>query len=294
MKSKTFYDRVSKRSSVVVNGKSKLSTKELIQAVKDCCDAINKNSIRAGEFLIIIRDENRWEQTHGSFFEFCQQNFNISRSYAHDLIESIPVWHSLRDNCKSQITNEAQIRELRKTPPQIDRNVVIEEAKKYGAVTASNLRQTIGELTANLPAQMSAIADTSTGKKQTNTQISKPVSSKPDPNRDEAQNAITPEALPYWKRKPEVEKYLDKLKDVMDLVNRAKDTTDPMYARMPKSLPERITQAYLDLLVVVPHSICPKCHGEPSLKPNGCDDCGNTGMISKADYEKINPPKPTV
>jgi len=279
--------KVAKRNlRALADAKRTNRKRELIEIVK-------RSSLECGKALMELRDDEHWKETHLSFKEFCEHNFSISGSYLYELIQAVKVKDSLPESLRKNITNSKEAILLGKVP-EPDRAKAVERYAKLGGNSTPLLREITQNYIPVNGCEKSAQADSSVSVKSGSATVSKSVSNKPDPNRDEAQNAITPEALPYWKRKPEVEKYLDKLKDVMDLVNRAKDTTDPMYARMPKSLPERITQAYLDLLVVVPHSICPKCHGEPSLKPNGCDDCGNTGMISKADYEKINPPKPTV
>lgn len=292
MKSKSFDQRVESRRQWLIPTKTEkcpLSTKEIIQKIRDCQIAIKHNSLKAGEWLIIIRDEERWEITHDSFYKFCEEYFNISKTYVYDLIEGVSVWRTLSDSNQQVITNEGQVRELRKAP-EIARNEIVEQAKKFGAVTATNLRQSFTEIKHKFPDASFAVANGQPPESSSKPKIYKPQppsSAKPEPVRDWEKNIVPPEALAFWERRNDFWKHRRGLDDLVEHFEKILVPGDFVRAKLPDDLLERIKKVIADLMLIEFYCVCPKCKGEPSTKPEGCSFCFHTGVISKIEFDKL-------
>lgn len=306
MKSKTFYDRVAKKSKssaesndgeMTLEAASKLSTEELIARSKRCQREGRKIFIEWGIYLTVIRDGERFSPEYDSFYQFCLHHFGISKSYAIDLISDVPVYTKLSKPARDLIVNERQLRELKKAP-EIIRNDVVETAKQYGPITASNIRESIEEVARQKKIDLTAMAvvqppssngnnHISKSSQKTKTQIS--AKSKPEIVYDCAGGIVTDEAMPFWSRVKEIGAIISPVRDIAKEVKRLKESGDMLFARVPDSIVERLNQDYLDLRLALPYCLCPKCHGEPSLRPNGCSDCSQTGLISKVEHDRLNP-----
>ena len=97
------------------------------------------------------------------------------------------------------------------------------------------------------------------------------------------------ESLAYWEKGKEFGKWIGPVRTAFEKADEHLKSSHPLFSKVPVSVVERLNQCFEDLRLSMPYCVCPKCNGEPSLKPNGCDFCNSIGMICKADYEKINP-----
>lgn len=103
----------------------------------------------------------------------------------------------------------------------------------------------------------------------------------PKPEFDDIGTRIPNEALPFWRRKDEVQEILTQLSRIKCTVEKAKLEGDCMYGKVSNGVVDNLSLAYNQLLEAKPHVVCTDCQGRPSTKPDGCSMCGNKGLISK-------------
>jgi hypothetical protein len=106
------------------------------------CEAIIDDGLRTfievGTALATIRDRQLYRATHGTFANYAQQRYRLSRSHAHRMINAAAVVHVTDD-----IENEAQARELLPLLGEPERlRQIVERARErgHGELTAANLR----------------------------------------------------------------------------------------------------------------------------------------------------------
>jgi hypothetical protein len=97
------------------------------------------------------------------------------------------------------------------------------------------------------------------------------------------------ESLAYWEKGKEFGKWIGPVRTAFEKAAEYLKAPYPLFSKVPVSVVERLNQCFEDLRLSMPYCVCPKCNGEPSLKPNGCDFCNSIGMICKSDYDKLNP-----
>lgn len=105
------------------------------------------------------------------------------------------------------------------------------------------------------------------------------------PTLDDIGTPIPKDALPFWKRRQEVQDILTELSRIKCAVEKAKADGDPMFGKVGNGVISDLTQAYTHLLEAKPYAVCTTCMGSPSAQPKGCSMCGNKGLISKWQWD---------
>lgn len=97
------------------------------------CETIIENGLRTfvdvGGALLKIRDERLYRQEYGTFQEYCQNKWNMSRIHAHRMIEAANIANNLLPIGNILPSNEAQARPLTKLDPEEQREVWAEVIK---------------------------------------------------------------------------------------------------------------------------------------------------------------------
>jgi hypothetical protein len=106
--------------------------------------------------------------------------------------------------------------------------------------------------------------------------------------------AITPEALPFWNRKAEIQALLTQVSEIKCLLEKKREEEDPMYAPVSQSAVPDAKQLYFGISQALPYAVCTVCQGTPSFQKDrdgkgGCSRCKNTGLISKDSYNNHTP-----
>jgi len=97
--------------------------------------------VEVGHALLEIRDSRLYRQTHVTFEAYCEQEWQLSRRHAYELIDAAGVAEAM---CaigaqSSQPTSERQARELVGLPPE-QAAEVMRTAAETGKVTAATIR----------------------------------------------------------------------------------------------------------------------------------------------------------
>jgi hypothetical protein len=88
-------------------------------ALDDCEQRIAagmRTFVEVGSALLRIRDERLYRTTYGTFEDYCEQRWSISRPRAYELISAVGVVSAIADTGQSPPENEAQARELARVP----------------------------------------------------------------------------------------------------------------------------------------------------------------------------------
>lgn len=110
-----------------------------------------KTFIDVGQALAEIRDSRLYKGSHGTFEEYLERRWQMSRSYAHRMIAAAEVALPM-GNIEAPPTNERQTRELAKVP-EAERAEVWREAveRTAGKPTAAAIREVQEERTRPAP-----------------------------------------------------------------------------------------------------------------------------------------------
>jgi hypothetical protein len=108
---------------------------------------------------------------------------------------------------------------------------------------------------------------------------------KPPPPKlefDEQGVPITPEALPFWHRKKEVQELLTAVSRVKSKLQAYSDDNDRMMGWLLNHAKTGLEAAYTAITNAMPYAVCTKCQGHPNASK--CAFCHGTGLISKYKY----------
>ncbi len=222
-----------------------------------------------GLALIEIRDNKLYREEFDSFEQFCQQQYQIGKSYAYRLIQSAEIKMS---PIGDKIQNEAQARAIAQVP-ETDRLKVLKIAKKSGDATAAAIAEAAEKVVKNAnetAKQVSPIGDKS-----------------PTPEvRKDAIGRIIPDGiLAEWDRAAKTATHLRSLaSQIKCAVEKGLADKDVIFAEILNPTISEAAAIHYQLSQIAPHSVCPKCQAK--LKDN-CDLCLRRGWISKYRYDSV-------
>ena len=103
-----------------------------------------------GSALLEIRESRLYRNTHETFEDYCKERWDMTRMYAHYLIESKAVIDNLQNvnNCLQIPVNESQARPLTRlaAPLQIEAWKKAVETAPEGKITARHINHVVSEI----------------------------------------------------------------------------------------------------------------------------------------------------
>lgn len=229
------------------------TTKERsLKELKSIVDHTIESTIECGLALKEIRDRKLFLEECGSFQEFCETNWKVTKQRAYQLIDSAEVIASLPPQKSTMVDSERVARELKKVP-EGNREAVLDRAAESGKVT--------GKSVATAAKSMKEPEEPKTCDR-TGFEI-------PEPSP----------AMASWRRMDDVNKMLTTISSVKGIIGRAQDAKDPMFAEVNYSaIIADLTSGYQLLKVALPYAVCPTCQGRVL---NECSTCNGRGMVSE-------------
>lgn len=124
------------------------------------CEAIIERGlatfVQVGEALLTIRDSRLYRDTHATFEEYCRDRWGMSRSFAHDTIQSSSVVASLSAMADTPApASERVARELAplRDEPEVMREAWTEAVEQHGpSPTAAQVRGVVNDVRGRSPA----------------------------------------------------------------------------------------------------------------------------------------------
>ncbi len=102
---------------------------------------------------------------------------------------------------------------------------------------------------------------------------------------DSGGKVIPSTALPYWRRKNEVQEIINQINSIKRKMNDAQ--SDPMYCEVGvNGVLSSLNDVVGRLRAAIPAHVCPYCKGE---KPVGCKACKSRGVVSKYFWDTAVP-----
>lgn len=206
-----------------------------------------------------INELRLWRFKFKSFKEYCEQRWGLTSRRVQQLMKAYDVRSFLSEDIAKLITNERQARALADVDPE-QREGVVRNAASRGPVTADSL---------------AAAAPVPGPRQRVPRQI----------ELDEIGTPIPDDALPFWKRRQEANDLIFQLVQIKSIVKKGNETLDPFYLKCGNSTLMELTSAYQHLIELKPYAVCTQCQGSPSLQPDGCNFCKNSGLISKRQWD---------
>lgn len=110
-------------------------------------------------------------------------------------------------------------------------------------------------------------------------------SEKPPIELDEIGIPIPEDGIPFWHRREEIQKLLTQISHIKCTVENAKNSDDPMFARVSNAVIAELERVYAHIMEAKPYAVCTTCMGRFTVQPKGCSFCGDKGLISKWQWE---------
>jgi hypothetical protein len=277
--------------------KSKIDRRgtELVKLIQDGWKSIQTTSLQVGIWLLELRDGDYWKKTHTTFNDFRDEMFGISERYGQFLIKGAETVKSLPTHLQREITTESQARALSIAPPE-EREKIVEKLSKNGGVTAEKIEQLAAKKPEPKPAKEEkpkpnncSGGDHANTESETPSKPKTPPKEKPKVELDENDYPIPDDALPNWEKSwgKEHEKDL-KVQDILTQISRLKSVVvegrksgELRWLKVTNSIADTFGSLYSLISEAKPYAVCTTCMGSPSLQPDGCNFCKNTGLISE-------------
>ena len=228
--------------------------------LEECEQKIGRNLEQFWECLLSfskIQEQRLWRGKYKSFTEYCEQRWGITRRRMNQLLQAHEVKAALPPEFALLITNDAQARALVDVAPN-RRAEVLQKINERGAITA----KAISEEGAKPRGRVERVVVL-----------------------DEVGTPIPDDALPFWNRKQEAQDLLSDISRIKSILTTGRETMDPFYLHASQALVYDLQTVYQHLLELKPYAVCTQCQGTPSLQPDGCNFCKNSGLISKHQWD---------
>lgn len=203
-----------------------------------------------------INELKLWRGKYRSFKDYCEQRWGLTSRRINQIFKAHDVLGNLSPEVAELITNERQARALADVAPQ-HREGVVRDAASRGPVTAESIGQ----------------AAKPRGRVERQIIL------------DDVGTPVPDDALPFWNRKQEAQDLLSDISRIKSIITTGGETMDPFYCRVGNSVIYELQTVYQLLLELKPYAVCTQCQGSPSLQPDGCNFCKNTGLISKHQWD---------
>jgi len=226
-----------------------------------CEEKIKSGVISVGECLKTIQEDELWKVSHPSFQAYCQERWGWSKSRVYQLIEASSTHARLSKILDSSELpqNDHQLRAVAKAPPEKQAEVVQkanERAwKEDRNATAKDFAKAVDDL------QYDDVEDD-------DDEIEMPV------QISAAELAVANAAIGK-----KIVSAIDAAKKLLRAVEEVPGTE--LLVSREKSIMRELDSARNSVLVTIPHSVCPRCHGKC------CAQCGNMGWVNSVMADQL-------
>ncbi len=223
--------------------------------------------LATGSALKEVRDQRLYREGHKTFESYLKTKWGFDRSYAHRLIDASDVKRDLlpignKIPKAKEINTEGQLRELTDVPEDLLEEVIEKASEIAGdapltAKVLKEAREQVLEPTEST-AEEPACED---------------VETQPEPEPEQ----VGPLQCVGWFK--EQISLVNELVRNMDTVVEVPGNELLMSRRL--SIRREIDHIKGSFRAVMPHAICPRCHGKC------CTQCGNMGWVNKQRFDEL-------
>jgi hypothetical protein len=240
-----------------------LSKRELIDltVAEEIIESHKKSFLEVGAALVAIKDGRLYRATHKTFEEYLDGRWSFKKSRAYQLMSASEDRQSLSTvvDVLELPTNERQVRELAKAPKEKQAKVAKEVAEKARQEkrkpTAKDYKEAVEDL------QYDDVEDD-------DEEIEMPV------QISAAELAVANAAIGK-----KIVSAIDAAKKLLRAVEEVPGTE--LLVSREKSIMRELDSARNSVLVTIPHSVCPRCHGKC------CAQCGNMGWVNSVMADQL-------
>lgn len=234
-----------------------------------------KKSWKAGEALREVRDDRLYREDFGSFEEFCQGVYSMTRRYANYLIDAVEIREDIKERSPEAaklLTHERQVRELANVPEGKRVALLKGLAKDDVPITPDAIRQKVESVSGRPSDSKGSSQGTQVPCKET-ASVSQV---------DETGCKLTPAALESWPKREAVQSLMTAVSRVKSQFEAVMD--DPIFRRK-QEITAALQAAHFNLSECKPYAVCIECQGYPEKQPGGaCAYCGRNGVMPKFKY----------
>ena len=219
------------------------------------------------EWAHTIKTKELWRQTEAkSFSQFCEMQDWTPRRF-NQLASGYAVLLTIPKEVGKIFPTDSTSRELGKAPEK-RRTVIADKIKQSGKpVTIKAVKEAVKKDAEEYePTEPAALS----GPKEK------------EVIRDKTGVALTPIALEYWNRSPEVQEALTIISKLKTKIEKARESQDPLWVGVSQHVISELELCYSYIKDAMPYSLCTICNGWP--KETKCSYCGTMGILSKTRY----------
>lgn len=231
----------------------------------------------AKEFYILfnkIRDEEQWRanKRYKSWPDYLDKRWNLTPQRGNQLASSGAFLLGISENLETMVSNERQIRELKKLPPSVQEKAAEKTIKRDGDLTSKGISKTVKESPDEY--QQTEPAGLSEPKEKAVV-------------KDELGWPIPTESLDFWNRREELQALLGPISQVKCAIEKGRDAGDPLFLGLNQSILGELKTVYWRIKQALPYAVCTTCSGRPGVNGH-CIICHDTGFIHE-DVPSSNP-----
>lgn len=234
-----------------------LSKREIsdLTVAEEIIESHKKSFLDVGAALVAIKDGRLYRANHKTFEEYIDVRWGWTRQRAYQLIRA----ESVVENVKHVLQNPRQASEVAKAPKEKQAKIVEEVAEKAKKEkrkpTAKDYKEAVDDL------QYDDVDDD-------DDEIEMPV------QISAAELAIANAAIGK-----KIVSAIDAAKKLLKAVEEVPGTE--LLVSREKSIMRELDSARNSVLVTIPHSVCPRCHGKC------CTQCGQMGWVNNVMAEQL-------
>ena len=203
------------------------------------------------EVVAEAKERRIWKLKYDSWKDFCELECGITKQWANRLVLAKPTMDKIK-----QITDVSPCKSGKPAETSFH-PVSINKAIKLKGTPSDKLMVAIGK-----PAVVDAKAK----------------------EKDSEGFDVPTKALPYWKRKDEIQVLLNAVIKIKSTCLKAYETKDALWSEVNfTSLMADLSNTYSDIKRAMPHAVCPACQGK---LPDTCRVCSGRGLVSKLFYDQ--------
>jgi len=232
---------------------------ELKQVVKENLESLFK----VAEAMKEIKEDKLYREEFTTWEDFCQSAYHLSVSYVDRMIDGYVLLESLPKNLQigetsipieEVVTNESQVRSLKKVPKDKRIKVLIEAASSSKPITSKSIKKAA-----------KAVADK-------------------DRVLDAMGYPIPIGCVELWRMAHVLHDILNSLRKMkLEIVNGIAED-NPVFRMVPKNVTDQLSRILQQIQESEPYAVCLTCSGTDATKDH-CSTCRGTGLISRFAYE---------
>lgn len=239
--------------------------KEFVDKIKSKIAIAGRSTLEAADFVYEWHKSGVWEDEYDTFVECCLKTLGFEKSHSYRLLNAGTMrLESKNSPIGEKLDNIKQFEAISKVP-EADREKVLKEVEKIGAITEKAIKEVFKKLFPETEVDAEPVPDVLT---------------------DEMGYTLPEEIVEDWARaKKTAQEYLTALSEVRRGLEVGVEQGDRIYAEISQATIIDLRNNYTSVKLLMPYAVC-TCEGFQKVK---CKFCMGRGFLSKFRWDQTVP-----